>query len=76
MKKDNLKNKDNNANTLLCAVKKIVINDTFWWNLLPAIAITVMFFLLKRDAMSYIVGCLGILNWFAVIAIIIKAIRY
>lgn len=66
----------NNANFLLCAVKKLVKNDTFWWNLLPAIAITAMFFLFKRDAVSYIVGCIGILNWIAVIALTIKAFRY
>jgi hypothetical protein len=66
----------NNANTLLCAVKKLVKNDTFWWNLLPAIAITAMFFLFKRDAVSYIVGCIGILNWFAVIAMIIKVVKH
>lgn len=47
MENVNLKNKGNNANTLLCAVKKLVKNDTFWWNLLPAIAITAMFFLFK-----------------------------
>ena len=66
----------NNANLLLCAVKKLVKNNTFWWNLLPAIAITAMFFLFKRDAVSYIVGCIGILNWIAVIALTIKAFRY
>lgn len=66
----------NNANLLLCAVKKLVKNDTFWWNLLPAIAITAMFFLFKRDAVSYIVGCIGILNWIAVIALTIKTFRY
>mgnify|MGYP003589292123 CR=1 FL=1 len=65
----------NNANLLLCAVKNLVKNDTFWWNILPAIAITIMFFLFKRDAVSYIVGCIGILNWFAVIAMTVKAFR-
>ena len=76
MENVNLKNKGNNANTLLCAVKKLAKNDTFWWNLLPAIAITAMFFLFKRDAVSYIVGWIGILNWFAVIAMTIKVVKH
>ena len=76
MENVNLKNKGNNANTLLCAVKKLVKNDTYWWNLLPAIAITARFCLFKREAVSYIVGCIGILNWFAVIAMTIKVVKH
>ena len=76
MKNVNLKQEDNNDNTLLCAVKKLVKNDTFWWNLMPAITITVMFFSFNRDAVSYIAGCIGILNWFAVIAMFVKAIKH
>lgn len=76
MENVNLKNKGNNANTLLCAVKKLVKNDTFWWNLLPAIVITAMFFLFKRDAVVYIVVCIGILNWFAVIAMTINVVKH
>ena len=71
-----LKLESNNANTLLCIVKKLVKNVTFWWNLMPAIAITTMFFLFERDIVSYIVGCIGILNWVIVIAIIIEAVRH
>ena len=76
MKNVNLKQEGNNANTLLCAVKKLVKNNIFWLNLMPAIAITAMFFLFERDIVSYIVGCIGILNWVIVIAITIKAVRH
>jgi len=66
----------NNANTLLCAVKLLVKDSTFWWNLIPAIAITTMFILFKRDILSYIVGCIGILNWFIVIAMFVKLLKH
>jgi hypothetical protein len=62
--------KINSDNKVLYIAKRLIKNNTFWWNLLPAIAITAIFFLLKRDAVSYIVGCIGILNWGAVIRII------
>ena len=68
--------KGNNANTLLCAVKLLVKDSTFWWNLIPAIAITTMFILFKRDILSYIVGCIGILNWFIVIAMFVKLLKH
>ena len=76
MQTDTKNPQGNEVNTMLCAVKLLVKDSTFWWNLIPAIAITAMFFLFKRDAVSYIVGCIGILNWIAVIAMTIKVVKH
>lgn len=63
---------DNSNKKMKNISKKLLKNNIFWWNLLPAISTTVIFFLFKRDVMSYIVGCFGILNWLVVIVITIR----
>jgi hypothetical protein len=67
--------KGNNANTLLCAVKLLVKDSTFWWNLIPAITNS-MFILFERNALSYICGCIGMLNWFVVIEMFVKSLKH
>ena len=76
MQTDTKNPQGNEVNTMLCAVKLLVKDSTFWWNLIPAIAITTMFILFKRDVLSYIVGCIGVLNWGIVIAMFVKSLKH
>jgi hypothetical protein len=48
-------------------IKLLLKEYIFWWNLLPAVMITILFFMFEKDFLSYVVGCVGILNWVAVI---------
>ena len=64
------------AGNLIYAIKLLTKNFIFWINLIAAISITTDFILLKHDVVAYIVSVIGLLNWFVVIAMFIKAIKH
>jgi len=51
-------------------MKKLLTNDVFLWNLIPAVLITITFFGVEKDLLVYFMGIMGIVNWAIVFTLI------
>jgi predicted RNA-binding Zn-ribbon protein involved in translation (DUF1610 family) len=55
-------------------LKKLLKNKVFNANLFPALLITILFVFGEKDMLSYIVGIIGVLNWFVVAVMVFKVL--
>jgi hypothetical protein len=51
-------------------MKKLLTNDVFLWNLIPAVLITITFFGVEKNLLTYFMGVIGIANWAIVFTLI------
>jgi hypothetical protein len=70
------KRSKNLINLIIMENQKAKLNDIFWWNLIPAVMITIEFIIINNNSIIlFIAGFIGMLNWCVVILEFIKYIK-